>query len=80
MEKYMKNSLVRADSQRSCLVSRGFVSGRARACRLGEAQPATISGECFDEMGSNAIICRQVDRHGTIDLTGARVLRKSKCK
>ena len=65
----------RVNAVKSYLVAKGVPADRVKTRALGERRPSTAAAECKDANNPKNVACMQPDRHVSIEISGARLVK-----
>ena len=65
----------RVGTVKSYLVGKGIPENRIKTSAWGETRPSTAAGECKDANTATNVACMQPDRHVSIEISGARLVK-----
>jgi OOP family OmpA-OmpF porin len=65
----------RVGTVKSYLVGKGVPANRIKTIAWGETRPSTAAGECKDANTATNVACMQPDRHVSIEISGARLMK-----
>ncbi len=65
----------RVGTVKSYLVGKGIPENRIKTSAWGETRPSTAAGECKDANTATNVACMQPDRHVSVEISGARLVK-----
>ncbi len=65
----------RVGTVKSYLVGKGIPASRIKTIAWGETRPSTAAGECKEANTATNVACMQPDRHVSIEISGARLVK-----
>jgi OOP family OmpA-OmpF porin len=65
----------RAGAVKSYLISKGVPADRVKTSAWGETRPSTAARGCKDANYAKNVACMQPDRHVSVEISGARLVK-----